>query len=155
MDEIYKQSRLRKNLASMDKSVDKLYGLAIQKNKPKKKPISIHSFLSSMSAMAAIMLLFPSFHPGIDDFGFPRLFTYEHASNELLWQSQLVALLQMVSSILGIFRLPKRSPSVRTGGFILSAMIITQLSLVVMSSLNGTDVYLFDAFSIQGRVLIS
>lgn len=150
MNEIYKLA-LQKNLTSMDD----VYNLAVRKNLPKKKPISIHSFISSMSAMAALVLLLPSFHPGVDELGFPRLFTYEHASNELLWQSQLVALLQMVSSILGVFRLPKRSPSVRTGGFVLSAMIVTQLSLVVMSSLNGTDVYLFDAFSMQGRILIS
>jgi hypothetical protein len=85
----------------------------------------------------------------------PRLFSYEHASIDLLWQSQLVALLQLVSSILGVFRLPKNSPNVRIAGFLVSALIVTQLSLVTMSSLNGTDVYLFDAFSLQGRIIIS
>ena len=146
------EARMKK-LASMD--MDEVYQIAVKTNLPKKKLISFHSFISSMGAMAALVLLLPTFHPGIDEFGFPRLFTYEYASNDLLWQSQLVALMQMVSSILGVFRLPKRSPYVRTAGFVLSALIVTQLSLVVMSSLNGTDVYLFDAFSMQGRALIS
>ena len=43
----------------------------------------------------------------------------------------------------------------RTVGFFVSAMAIVQLSLVVISSLNGTDIYLFDAFSMQGRILVS
>ncbi len=153
MDELYKIA-LQKNLDNKI-SMDELYKIALQKNLPKKKPISMHSFISSMSAMAALLLVLPTFHPGIDEFGLPRLFSYEYASNDLLWQSQLVALMQMVSSILGVFRLPKHSPNVRTVGFVLSALIVTQLSLVVMSSLNGTDIYLFDAFSMQGRILIS
>ena len=134
---------------------DKVYDFFVKKSRPKKKPISLHSFISSMSAMSALLLLLPTFHPGIDEFGLPRLFDYEYASNDLLWQSQMVALLQMVGSIMGIFRLPKNSPNVRIAGFVISALAITQLSLVTMSSLNGTDVYLFDAFSMQGRALIS
>jgi len=137
-------------------SMEEVYELAVEKNLPKKKTISLHSFISSMSVMASLVLLLPTFHPGLDDnFGLPQLFSYEYASYDLLRQSQLCALLQMVSSIMGVFRLPKRSPSVRTVGFVVSALIITQLSLVIMSSLNGTDVYLFDAFSMQGRILIS
>lgn len=134
---------------------EKINDFLVKKSRPKKKPISLHSFVSSMSAMSALLLLLPTFHPGIDEFGFPRLFNYEYASNDLLWQSQMVALLQMVGSLMGIFRLPKNSPHVRTAGFVISALVITQLSLVTMSSLNGTDVYLFDAFSMQGRALIS
>lgn len=134
---------------------EKVYDFFVKKSLPKKKPISMHSFISSMSAMSAILLLLPTFHPGIDEFGFPRLFSYDLASNDLLWQSQMVAFLQMIGSIMGIFRLPKNSPNVRIAGFVVSALAITQLSLVTMSSLNGTDVYLFDAFSMQGRALIS
>lgn len=136
-------------------SVNQVYDLAVRKNLPKKKPISMHSFVSTLSAMASVLLLVPTFHPGIDDLGLPRLFTYEYASNELLWQSQLVAILQMVGSILGVFRLPKNSPPVRTAGFLIAAMIVVQMSIVVISNLNGTDVYLFDAFSMQGRILSS
>lgn len=131
------------------------YELAVQKNLPKKRPVSLHSVISSMSAMGAFVLLLPTLRPGFDDLGLPKIFEYEFASTDLLWQCQLVALLQMVSSIMGVFRLPKRSPTVRAVGFVTSALIVTQLSLVAISSLNGTDVYLFDAFSIQGRVLIS
>lgn len=131
------------------------YELAVQKNLPKKKNVSLHSVISSMSAMGAFVLLLPTLRPGFDDLGLPKIFEYEFASTDLLWQCQLVALLQMVSSIMGVFRLPKRSPTVRAVGFVTSALIVTQLSLVAISSLNGTDVYLFDAFSIQGRVLIS
>jgi hypothetical protein len=144
-----------KALKHMLISMDEVFKVAVQNNLPKKKLISPHSFVSSMSVIASLVLLLPTFHPGIDDLGLPRLFTYEHASNDLLWQSQLVAILQMVGAIMGVFRLPKHSPNVRTAGFVISALIITQLSLVVLSSLNGTNVYLFDAFSMQGRVLVS
>jgi hypothetical protein len=150
---------MKLKLQSSQISIDELkidaYELAVQQSLPKKKPISLHSFISSMSVMSSFVLLLPTFHPGIDEYGLPQIFNYEYASYDLLWQSQLCAVLQMTSSIMGIFRLPKRSPNVRTAGFLISALIITQLSLIVISSLNGTSVYLFDAFSIQGRILIS
>eukprot|EP00536_Pseudo-nitzschia_multiseries_P010173 jgi/Psemu1/288936/fgenesh1_pg.302_\ len=130
----------------------------VRQNLPKRRPVSFHSVLSGFSAMAAVVLLLPTFHPGFDADGWPVLFTYNEPSavgTDLLWQSQLVAVLQLVSSVLGVTRLPKNSPGVRTVGFVLSALIVVQLSLVVLSSLNGTDVYLFDAFSMPGRIVIS
>ena len=147
--------KMKSSQSTIDEMKTEAYALAVQKNLPKKKPISLHSFISSMSVMSAFVLLLPTFHPGIDEYGLPQIFNYEYASVDLLWQSQLCAMLQMISSIMGIFRLPKRSPNVRTAGFLISALIISQLSLIVCSSLNGTSVYLFDAFSIQGRILIS
>mmetsp|Transcript_6376 Transcript_6376/g.8509 ORF Transcript_6376/g.8509 Transcript_6376/m.8509 type:complete len:507 (-) Transcript_6376:627-2147(-) len=150
-----KKSTLKDTNASGNLSMEKLYNLAVKKNLPKRKPISMHSFLSSMSAMAAIMVLLPTFAPCIDEFGLPQIFNYNaEVSVQMLWQCQLCAVLQLISSVLGMFRLPKNSPSVRNIGFMMTATAVVQTNFVILSSLNGTEVYLFDAFSTVGRMFL-
>ncbi len=138
-------------------SLDDIYEIAVHESRPKKRPISMHSFVASMSAMASAVVLLPTFAPGIDaQFGLPQIFDYNHmVTNDLLYQCQFCAILQMLSSIMGVFRLPKNSPSVRTTGFVVAALIVVQIDLIILSSLNGTSIYLFDAFSTTGRIIMA
>ena len=133
-----------------------LYSLAVAKNRPKKESVSFHSTLTRSTTMAVLVTLIPLFAPGVGNDGQFQLFQYnEHISSEIVTQSQFCAVLQLVGAMLGILRLPKNSPPVRELGMKQGAYFVAVLSLIAISNLNGTDQYLFDAFSMPGRVLFA
>ena len=132
---------------------EELYGMAVAKSRPKKESVSIHSMLTRSTTMAVLVTLMPLFAPGIGQDGMLQLFQYnEHISSDIVTQSQFCAGLQLVGALLGILRLPKNSPPVRELGMKQGAYFVTVLSMIALSNLNGTDQYLFDAFSVPGRV---
>ena len=131
---------------------EELYGMAVAKSRPKKQSISIHSMLTRSTTMAVFVTLIPLFAPGIGQDGMLQMFQYnEHISSDIVTQSQFCAGLQLIGALLGILRLPKNSPPVRELGMKQGAYFVTVLSMIALSNLNGTDQYIFDAFSIPGR----
>lgn len=123
-------------------------------SRPKKQSVSIHSTISSCTTAAAVVLLLPLLAPGFDKFGYVQLFRFNEAlSDDLYIQVQVIILFQMIIAVMGIFRLPKNSPRIRVIGMISALGPALQIGLVAISSLNGTGIYLFDAYTIPFKVL--
>lgn len=133
-------------------SFNELYDLAVLKSRPKKKSVSLHSVLATAATMGAIVTILPTFQPGLDEFGYPQIFqNSKDLSDVTLHQVQFMALINLVTSVLGVLRLPPASPPARVNGMVNAAMVAVTVDSVVLSSLNGSGVYSFDAFSLFGR----
>jgi CRP-like cAMP-binding protein len=99
-----------------------VYELAVIKSRPKKASVSWHSTLSSATALAAMLVLLPTFAPGFDEFGYPQIFDYNRgASDDLICMAEWVVVLQVLGAVMGIFRLPPASPLIRRVGMTAAA----------------------------------
>ena len=113
-----------------------------------KKPVSLHSILSGCTVAAAALVLLTLFDPGFDEFGYPQLFRVDGPLGDNVYvQVQAILLFQMITSVMGLFRLPKNSIRLRRVGMENGAFVCLQFGLASLSSLNGTGIYLFDAYT--------
>lgn len=127
--------------------------LARQYSKPKKQSVSLHSNLALANTASSFLLLVPLLAPGFDQTGCPQLLDYSKPlSSDLYMLIEITTLLQAIIGMMGIFRLPNRSPRIRVSGMMSGAVGNMQLALIPISSLNGTGVYLFDAFTLPFKI---
>eukprot|EP00584_Thalassiosira_punctigera_P004920 CAMPEP_0172530778 /NCGR_PEP_ID=MMETSP1067-20121228/4402_1 /TAXON_ID=265564 ORGANISM="Thalassiosira punctigera, Strain Tpunct2005C2" /NCGR_SAMPLE_ID=MMETSP1067 /ASSEMBLY_ACC=CAM_ASM_000444 /LENGTH=680 /DNA_ID=CAMNT_0013315039 /DNA_START=170 /DNA_END=2212 /DNA_ORIENTATION=- len=127
------------------------------KSRPKKKPVSLHSTVSIVSAGAYVSAYQPFFHVGTDKDGFIAFFDfYGPLSVGNCHQIQLGVVLLAISGIMGYFRIPPNAPAARRLPFTLATLSNTFFALVLTSSLNALPIgyWQFDAFSPLGKVAI-
>lgn len=128
------------------------------KSRPKRKPVSFHSTISTIAAGSYLTAYLPFLHPGLDHDGFLQIFYfYQPLSMEACHQIQFGVDMMALSGILGYFRIPPKAPPARRLPFTLATFANVFFALTMNSSLNALPegYWSFDAFSGPGMGLIA
>jgi len=128
------------------------------KSRTKRKPVSMHSTISTIAAGSYLTAYLPFLHPGLDHDGFLQIFDfYQPLSIQACHQIQFGVDMLALSGILGYFRIPPKSPPARRLPFTLATFANVFFALTLSSSLNALPegYWYFDAFSGPGMGLIA
>lgn len=137
-------------------SLEELREALVVKSRPKKLPVSLHSTLSILAFGFYVASMIPQFNPGYDQaLNIPHIFKLIDDPNEAIMKQQLLAMWALaITGIMGLFRLPPRSPNSRRAFFLGCAFLTLAQAIVCSSNITGATVWFFDAWSAPWNVLV-
>ena len=133
-----------------------LFDLATTLSRPKRVKASFHSNLSAFAVFSYVMVLLSLWSPGnVDEFGFPVFVAADRLPSSLV-QAQFSSALLCATSVLGMLRLPKRSPPARRIHFSQLTWIAIGFWAIGSSNLTGlqSDLVPLDAWGSSKLIII-
>lgn len=139
-----------------DLSLSELRDLLVLKSRPTKKPVSLHSIVSILATGFFLASMLPLFAPGSnEELDLVQILGASgQVSPEVLRTQSAAMWLLAISGVMGMFRLPPRSPPCRTIFFLGCASANVSTALVCSSNLTGARVWFLDGFAAPWNVII-